>query len=402
MAPFPASPSPSFTTTRSSTFGGFGAARGRQAGRRSTPTPSSRSPRCRSRSPRRSSRRSSAKASSTGTSAIADLDPGLPALDDPYPTRRAHPARPVLPSQRPARHRRRRSRGHRLRPRRDHAPAAPRAASSSFRAGYSYSNFGLTEGGVAAARPTGKAWEDDRRRAALPAARHDLDQLAPRRLPGARQPRRAARPARRRLGGQGRRAIPTRRRRPAASARPRATSPSGCAWSSARQLSTASRSIAPAALAATHVAADRARRQPGHRRRLASTASAGTSSSAGTASAGATPAPSALGARTLVTLYPDAKLGIVVLTNAFPTGVPEGLADSFFDLVFDGAPSARTGCRPGMPFSRASSARSSPLRRPPMRGRPTRLRRRCPSSAMPGATRTTISARRRSPAPAMG
>ncbi|MGO4830955.1 serine hydrolase, partial [Rhizobiaceae sp. 2RAB30] len=32
--------------------------------------------------------------------------------------------------------------------------------SSSFRAGYSYSNFGLTEGAVAAARPTGKPWED--------------------------------------------------------------------------------------------------------------------------------------------------------------------------------------------------------------------------------------------------
>ncbi len=32
--------------------------------------------------------------------------------------------------------------------------------SSSFRAGYSYSNFGLTEGAVAAAKPTGKAWED--------------------------------------------------------------------------------------------------------------------------------------------------------------------------------------------------------------------------------------------------
>jgi CubicO group peptidase (beta-lactamase class C family) len=33
------------------------------------------------------------------------------------------------------------------------------APSSSFRAGYSYSNFGLTEGAVAAARPTGKPWE---------------------------------------------------------------------------------------------------------------------------------------------------------------------------------------------------------------------------------------------------
>jgi CubicO group peptidase (beta-lactamase class C family) len=32
-------------------------------------------------------------------------------------------------------------------------------SSSSFRAGYSYSNFGLTEGAVAAAKPTGESWE---------------------------------------------------------------------------------------------------------------------------------------------------------------------------------------------------------------------------------------------------
>src|SRR5262249_38464049 len=32
--------------------------------------------------------------------------------------------------------------------------------SSSFRSGYSYSNFGLTEGGVAAAAAAGKSWED--------------------------------------------------------------------------------------------------------------------------------------------------------------------------------------------------------------------------------------------------
>jgi Beta-lactamase/Domain of unknown function (DUF3471) len=44
-----------------------------------------------------------------------------------------------------------------------------------------------------------------------------------------------------------------------------------------------------------------------------------------------------VGARSLVTLYPEAGLGIVILANAFPTGVPEGLADSFFDLVFQGA-----------------------------------------------------------------
>ncbi|MCG4668233.1 serine hydrolase domain-containing protein, partial [Escherichia coli] len=32
--------------------------------------------------------------------------------------------------------------------------------SSSFRAGYSYSNAGLTEGALAAVKPTGKLWED--------------------------------------------------------------------------------------------------------------------------------------------------------------------------------------------------------------------------------------------------
>ena len=42
------------------------------------------------------------------------------------------------------------------------------------------------------------------------------------------------------------------------------------------------------------------------------------------------------GARSVVTLYPEAGLGMVVLCNAFPTGVPEGLSDTFFDLAFDG------------------------------------------------------------------
>ena len=43
-----------------------------------------------------------------------------------------------------------------------------------------------------------------------------------------------------------------------------------------------------------------------------------------------------VGARTLVTIYPKSNLGIIVLANAFPTGVPEGLSDTFADLVFDG------------------------------------------------------------------
>jgi CubicO group peptidase (beta-lactamase class C family) len=46
-----------------------------------------------------------------------------------------------------------------------------------------------------------------------------------------------------------------------------------------------------------------------------------------------------VGARTMVSILPQEKLGIVVLSNAFPTGVPEALADAFFDNVLDGAPS---------------------------------------------------------------
>ena len=45
------------------------------------------------------------------------------------------------------------------------------------------------------------------------------------------------------------------------------------------------------------------------------------------------------GARTLASMLPGEKLGIVVLSNAFPTGVPEGIADSFYDIVLDGEPS---------------------------------------------------------------
>ena len=43
-----------------------------------------------------------------------------------------------------------------------------------------------------------------------------------------------------------------------------------------------------------------------------------------------------LGARTEVSLLPAEDLGIVVLANAFPTGVPDGIAASFYDLVLHG------------------------------------------------------------------
>ena len=44
----------------------------------------------------------------------------------------------------------------------------------------------------------------------------------------------------------------------------------------------------------------------------------------------------ALGMRTEVALLPSERIAIAVLSNAAPTGVPEGLTESFFDLVLDG------------------------------------------------------------------
>ncbi len=44
------------------------------------------------------------------------------------------------------------------------------------------------------------------------------------------------------------------------------------------------------------------------------------------------------GARTDALLIPEEQLGIVVLTNAFPTGAPDALSDSFYDFVFHGEP----------------------------------------------------------------
>src|SRR6185436_16024921 len=40
-----------------------------------------------------------------------------------------------------------------------------------------------------------------------------------------------------------------------------------------------------------------------------------------------------LGERTEVALLPAEQLGIAVLSNAAPTGIPEGMTRSFFDLV---------------------------------------------------------------------
>ena len=207
--------------------------------------------------------------------------------------------------------------------------------SSSFRAGYAYSNAGFTQGALAAAMPTGQSWEE--------VAEERLYRPLGMAATSSRHSDFLARPNRATLhvpsqGGWA--ALAT--REPDAQAPAGGVSASVCDLAQwlRLELGTGDWEGAPfidaAALAATH--------EPLFSR--------GTNPVSGAASfygrgwnaefgrhgrswghAGAF----STGARTLVTLYPDAGLGIVVLTNAFPTGVPEGIADSFFDLVFDGS-----------------------------------------------------------------
>ena len=70
----------------------------------------------------------------------------------------------------------------------------------SFRNGYSYSNFGLTEGAVAAAKNLGHGLGRSLRGQALQAARHEIDQFALSRFHQPTQPRLPARAGRRDVG----------------------------------------------------------------------------------------------------------------------------------------------------------------------------------------------------------
>jgi len=205
---------------------------------------------------------------------------------------------------------------------------------SSFRAGYSYSNFGITEGAVAAARPTGKPWEE--------VAEEELyrplgmGSTSSRHADFLRRDNRAAL----HIGGAGKWAARLTRE-------PDAQAPAGGVSSTVRDLAQwlrlelaggmfdGRRLIAEDALAATHA--------PLMYRGANPVTGATSFYGLGWNVEFGRHGPSwghagafSVGARTLVTIYPQAGIGIVVLTNAFPTGVPEGLAESFFDLVFDG------------------------------------------------------------------
>lgn len=203
-----------------------------------------------------------------------------------------------------------------------------------FRARYSYSNFGITEGADAVAKAEGKDWADlAEERLYRPLG---MTSTSSRYADFLKRPDRAAL----HVGGVG-------GWKPGPVREPDAQAPAGGVSSSARDLASWLRLelangsfdgkplIKSDALAATH----------------APLMDRGSNPVTGAASfygrgwnvefgryglswghAGAF----SNGARTLVTILPEQGLGIVVLANAFPSGLPEGLADSLFDMVFKG------------------------------------------------------------------
>lgn len=210
------------------------------------------------------------------------------------------------------------------------------APAYGFRNGYSYSNFGLTEGAVAAARFAGKSWEETcEERLYKPLG---MSSTSSRYRDFMNQSDRAALHVR--VDGEW--ASFTRRNADA-------QAPAGGASSNARDMAQWLRLlladgqydgrqvIAKDALQQTHVPASV--RGVDQKTGAASFYGLGWNvdyrehgvewSHAGAFSAGA---------RTLVHLIPGEQTAIAVLSNAFPTGVPEGIARTFFDLVLVGSP----------------------------------------------------------------
>lgn len=206
----------------------------------------------------------------------------------------------------------------------------------SFRNGYSYSNFGLTEAAVAAARFSGGSWEETcEERLYRPLG---MNATSSRYRDFMNQPDRAALHVR----ADGEWASFTRRNADA-------QAPAGGASSNARDMARWLRLlladgqydgrqvIAKEALQQTHVPASVRSVDPNtgaaafyalgwnvdYREHGVEWSHAGAFSA---------------GARTLVYLIPGEQLAIAVLSNAFPTGVPEAIAKTFFDLVFVGSP----------------------------------------------------------------
>jgi CubicO group peptidase (beta-lactamase class C family) len=208
--------------------------------------------------------------------------------------------------------------------------------SSSFRSGYSYSNFGLTEGGVAAAKAAGVSWED--------AAEAKLYEPLGMTSTSSRYADFLTRSNRATLH------VPYEGSWQALAKRmPDAQAPAGGVSSNARDLAqwmrlelgngmyNGTQLIAAEALEQTHL--------PLFERGTHIITGLPTFYGLGWNVAYGPHGPQwahagafSNGARTVVNLLPSEGLGIVVLANAFPTGIPEAVASTFFDLVFEGEP----------------------------------------------------------------
>jgi len=206
---------------------------------------------------------------------------------------------------------------------------------SSFRAAYAYSNFGFTEGAVAAVKPTGKVWEDVAEEKLYKPL--GMNSTSSRNADFLKHLNRASLHVR--VSGEW---------TPLVTRNPDPQSPAGGISSNARDLAQWMRLelgngkydgkqlIKEEAIAQTHVPILERGKDP----------ITGSPSFYGLgwgvnfgrygtvwAHAGAF----SQGTRTVVNLIPSEQLGIVVLSNAYPTGVPDALADSFLDLVFTGS-----------------------------------------------------------------
>ncbi|WP_412030164.1 serine hydrolase [Deinococcus yunweiensis] len=212
------------------------------------------------------------------------------------------------------------------------------APASSLRSAYAYSNFGLTAGAQAAAQAAGKSWED------LAAERLfrplGMAHTSARHADFTAATDRAAL----HVWEQGRWA-------PSFTRQPDAQAPAGGVSSTARDLAQwmrlelgsgmlgAQRVIAADALAQTH--------QPlvarGQNPVTGDTSFYGLGWNVDIDTRGHIfwnhAGAFSQGAQTVVNLLPAEKLGITVLTNAFPSGASNGLINSFYDAVLYGKPS---------------------------------------------------------------
>ncbi|GIW05775.1 MAG: serine hydrolase [Dehalococcoidia bacterium] len=206
-----------------------------------------------------------------------------------------------------------------------------------FRSGYNYTNFGMTEAAVAAAKAAGRSWEDlSAERLYRPLG---MTRTSSRFADFATAPDRALTHVR--VGD---------RWEPRFVRNPDAQSPAGGVSSTARDLAQwlrlqlgngevdGRRIVGAEALAETHrpqaIAVPPANPATDHPQLYGLGWNVG-SDAAGRVRLSHSGA-FALGAATVVVLLPSEELGIVVLTNGEPVGVPEAIAASFFDVATEG------------------------------------------------------------------